>query len=1039
MQLAVWAGALWVGLLLSGSAWAQGLANDDPCGAVVLTPQGQLCSAPTVGTNQGATTTTPNGYVNTGTCGGGGSGGLNAALFRDVWYQFTTAATGLGSTGATITVSGNAAGQIRLFSAASCAGPFADIDCSAAAATSTTAPPLITTALTASTTYYVRVAGFDGNSATGAFTICVTDGPGLVFCPGFTVGPPVYTNAGNTAATFTFTPNANNVGPYTATLQLNPFNGQNIPPPIVFTVTPPTVTVTGLVTGTNYTLTIRGFCTTGGSVAGGQSFTVPAPNDEPCGAFVLPVDLGATCNPVSGTITGATPTAPNGYTNPGCGVSGPLTVNDVWYKFTTPASGPGSNGLVLTLDNVAAAQQLRVFAASSCTGPFALLGCTGPSATTNSAVPLVLTGLVPNTTYYVEVAGTPVSSGNTFALCASAQAPVFPCPALSQFGTSSAFITAYTALLGLVPVVGSTPPVSYTVTYTSASGPPITITIPYAPNGTSLSTYLPLTGLQPNTTYTATAVVNCVGGGQSPALNTTFTTPASPGTPPANDECTGATPLPVNTTCVPLTTTNLNATDAPLQPNLPLPNCAPFLGADVWYSVVVPANGIVQVTTGGVPGSVVTDTGLTLYRGTCGALTQIACNDNISAANLFSQVRGTGLAAGSTVYARAYRVSSVVGGDFTICATTDVTCPLVTNLTTSTLTPASATLTFTLPAGNTGYVLTYTRTGGTPQTQPITASPVVLTGLLPSTTYTVTITGSCPGSLAGTVRTTFTTPAVPACAAPTSVYASNVGNTSAGIGFVLNPGAGSYTVTYQAAGGPMQTVSPAPTASPVTLTGLVPGTSYTVCVASACTNGLASIPRCAPSFTTTGTAPTCTAPATATAASTGPTTASVTFMPAAGVASYTVTYTAAGGTPQTLTPNPTASPVALTGLVPGVTYTVTVASNCAGGTSSLPVLATFATPLASRSGALADQLGLSPNPAHHSATLTVPAAALRQASLLTLSDALGRTVRQRYVTPTAGTATDTRAELDLTGLPTGVYLVRLLSSAGPLTKRLVIE
>jgi len=202
---------------------------------------------------------------------------------------------------------------------------------------------------------------------------------------------------------------------------------------------------------------------------------------------------------------------------------------------------------------------------------------------------------------------------------------------------------------------------------------------------------------------------------------------------------------------------------------------------------------------------------------------------------------------------------------------------------------------------------------------------------------------------------------------------------------------------------------------------------------------LASTPRCASAFTTTGTAPTCAAPTGATAASTGPTTASVTFTPAAGVASYTVTYTAAGGPAQTLTPNPTTSPVALTGLVPGVAYTVTVASNCSGGTSSLPVLATFTTPLASRSGALADQLSLYPNPAHHSATLTVPAALLRQASLLTLSDALGRTVRQRYVTPAAGSAADTRAELDLTGLPTGVYLMRLLSSAGPLTKRLVIE
>jgi len=1034
MQLAVWAGMLWVGLFLSSPAWAQ-VPNDDPCGAVVLTPQGQLCSAPTVGTNQGATTTTPTGYVNTGPCGGG-SGGLNAALFRDVWYTFTTAATGLGSTGATITASGNAAGQIRLFSAASCAGPFTEIDCSAAAATNTTAPPLITTALTASTTYYVRVAGFDGNSAAGSFTICVTDGPGVVFCPGFSVNPPVYTNAGNTSATFTFTPNANNVGPYTATLQLN--NAITTPPPVVFAVTPPTATVTGLVPGASYTLTIRGFCTSGGSVGGGQNFTVPAPNDEPCGAYVLSVDPGSGCTPLTTAITGGTATVPNGYTNPGC-ASLSATAPDVWYKFTTATTGAGSNSVVLTVNNVFAASQVRLFAAPSCSGPFAELACSARPSANNGAPPLVASGLVPNTTYYVAVTG--VAGGtalNDFTICASAQAST-TCAALGQFGTSPAFITANSALLGLGPVAGSLAPLSYTVTYTPAGGIPVTVTVPYAPNGVSLITYLPLSGLQPNTVYTATAVVNCVGGAQSAPLGTTFTTPAAPGPIPANDECGAATPLPVSTTCVPLTTTNLNATNSPLQPNLPIPFCSVFLGADVWYSAVVPANGIVQVTTGAVPGSVVTDTGMTLYTGTCGALTEIDCNDNISTANLFSQVRGTGLVPGSTVYARVWRRNSIVGGDFTICATTDVTCPLVTNLAATALTPTSATLTFTLPTGNSGYVLTYRATGGTLQTLAVTSSPVVLTGLQPNTAYAITLAGSCTGAVAGTVRTTFTTPAVPACAAPTAVYASNVGNTSAGIGFVLNPNATSYVVTYQAASGPVQTVSPAPTASPVTLNGLVPGTSYTVCVASICTNGLASTPRCASAFTTTGTAPTCAAPTGATAASTGPTTASVTFTPAAGVASYTVTYTAAGGPAQTLTPNPTTSPVALTGLVPGVAYTVTVASNCSGGTSSLPVLATFTTPLASRSGALADQLSLYPNPAHHSATLTVPAALLRQASLLTLSDALGRTVRQRYVTPAAGSAADTRAELDLTGLPTGVYLMRLLSSAGPLTKRLVIE
>ena len=1010
-------------VLPAGSAaWAQ--ANDDPCGAVVLTPSGQLCTAPTVGTTQGATATAPNGYTNTTSCGAG------FGQPRDVWFRFTTAATGLGSTGATLTVSGNAAGQLRLFSANSCTGPFTELACQAAAQANTSAPTLTTTALTASTTYYVRVAG-NGSTTPGPFTICLTDGPGTnpSLCGAPTLSAPVFTNPTNTAATVTITPGANNVPPYTATLQAG--TGPIQP----YTATGTVLNLTNLVPGTLYRLNVLVPCSTGGQTGATLLVGVPPVNDEPCRAQALVLDPGTGCTPVNGA-TGLSSTSPaNGYANPGCG--GEAQPADVWYTFTTAATGPGSTGAVLTVNNADGAGQLRLFAAPTCTGPFAELACTTGVLPSDGAAPLIATGLVPNTTYYVSVApslGRSGGPGGFFTICASAATPALPC-ATPSVNVPTSLVTATTAQVYMFVPNGAPRPLSYALTYT-AGGMPTTITVPaLAVTGTP-TTLAFLSGLTPGTVYTVTVRANCAGGGQSAAATTTFTTlPAASTPPPANDDCAAAASLAVGTNCAPTTTTNLNATASPVLD----PACGFILGADVWYQLVVPPNGIVQVTTGAVGGSVVDDTGLALYTGNCGNLTEVDCNDDLSATNLFSQARATGLVPGSAVYARVWRTGSTAGGPFTICATTDVTCPVVSNLAATAVTQTAATLTFTLPPSSGGYVLSYTAAGGTAQTQPVTASPVTLTGLVPGTAYAVTLTNNCTGSLPSTVALSFTTLAVPACAAPSAVYVSNVGNTSAGVGFVLNAAAGSYTVTYQAAGGPVQTVSPAPIASPVTLTGLVPGTSYTVCVASACTNGLASTPRCAPAFTTAGTAPTCAAPTGATATSTGPTTASVGFTPATGVASYTVTYTAAGSPAQTLTPNPTASPVALTNLVPGVAYTVTVASNCTGGTSSVPALATFATPLASRAGALAEQLSLYPNPARRSATLTVPAALLRQTGLLTLADALGRTVRQRYVTPAAGSTADTRAELDLTGLPTGVYLLRLLSSAGPLTKRLVIE
>ncbi|MBH8559222.1 T9SS type A sorting domain-containing protein [Hymenobacter negativus] len=138
------------------------LANDNPSGAITL-PLAATCT-PTNGTNVGATTTTVSGYVNPG-CG-------IAANPKDVWFKFTTAASGVGSTSVNITVTGAPAGQVRVFSAASAAGPFTSVGCAAGTTNNTVAAPLRVDGLTPSTTYYVFVSGYGSNDTQGAFTIC---------------------------------------------------------------------------------------------------------------------------------------------------------------------------------------------------------------------------------------------------------------------------------------------------------------------------------------------------------------------------------------------------------------------------------------------------------------------------------------------------------------------------------------------------------------------------------------------------------------------------------------------------------------------------------------------------------------------------------------------------------------------------------------------------------------------------------------------------------------------------------------------------
>ena len=150
------------------------ITNDEPSGAIAL-PLGTTCT-PITANNTGATTTTPSGYANPG-CG-------IAVNPKDVWFTFTTAASGVGSTFVNLTTTGTAAGQVRVFSAASNAGPFTAVACAAGTTNNTSAGTLSVSGLTPGTTYYVSVSGYGSGDMQGAFTICLTGAA--------TLAPPTY-------------------------------------------------------------------------------------------------------------------------------------------------------------------------------------------------------------------------------------------------------------------------------------------------------------------------------------------------------------------------------------------------------------------------------------------------------------------------------------------------------------------------------------------------------------------------------------------------------------------------------------------------------------------------------------------------------------------------------------------------------------------------------------------------------------------------------------------------------------------------------
>ncbi|MGV9004483.1 hypothetical protein [Flavobacterium sp.] len=145
--------------------------------------------------------------------------------------------------------------------------------------------------------------------------------------------------------------------------------------------------------------------------------------------------------------------------------------------------------------------------------------------------------------------------------------------------------------------------------------------------------------------------------------NVKFTITCPP-PPPANDDCLNAIALPVNTLCSFSTYTNAGAT---ASTGITAPGCSLYSGGDVWFSAVVPANGILQIDT--VEG-VLTDGGMAIYSGTCGTLTLIECDDDDSANGLMPYIQKTGLTPGTTIYIRVWEYGNDNNGTFGICVTT---------------------------------------------------------------------------------------------------------------------------------------------------------------------------------------------------------------------------------------------------------------------------------------------------------------------------------------------------------------------------------
>lgn len=132
-----------------------------------------------------------------------------------------------------------------------------------------------------------------------------------------------------------------------------------------------------------------------------------------------------------------------------------------------------------------------------------------------------------------------------------------------------------------------------------------------------------------------------------------------------NDECSSAETLNLTNDCLsPILSTNFQATPSS-EAN---PSCATNEGGDVWYIINVANDKFydISIETSEDSGSSVSDTAIAVYSGSCGALTEIGCDDD-GGNNLFSKIDLTGMK-GEALYVRIYPVQAGQTGTFFICA-----------------------------------------------------------------------------------------------------------------------------------------------------------------------------------------------------------------------------------------------------------------------------------------------------------------------------------------------------------------------------------